>query len=93
MPAIRYCRIAHARIYSGTNSAQRNNGNLYVRKPINGFHSCLLNQLVPGSSGIYDMLGCREVQVQRNIVDKQLHTIPQIVRVWINSPPADASRA
>jgi hypothetical protein len=76
-----YCRIAHARIYSGTSSAQRNNGSLYVKNSTSGVRIHLSNQPKPGSSGVDDILGCRETQVQRKIVDKQLQMTFQSDRV------------
>jgi hypothetical protein len=90
-PAVRYWRIAHARIYSGTSSAQKNNGNLYVRSSTSHFRS-LSRRRIPGSSGVEDIFGWSDPQVQRNIVDKQLQTMFQMVRVWMNSPLPGASR-
>jgi hypothetical protein len=91
-PAIMYWRIAHARMYSGTSNAQRNKGSLYVRISIHHFRS-LSRRLIPGSSAVEDIFGWSEPQVQRNIVDKQLQTMFQRVRVWISSPLPEGSRA
>jgi hypothetical protein len=92
LPAIIYCRIAHARIYSGTSNAQRNKGSLYVRNLTNGFRILFANQPKSGASGVDEILGCRETQVQRNIVEKQLQMIFQMDRVCIGSSQAQGSR-
>jgi len=81
---MKYWRIAHARIYSGKNNAHRYKGIVYVRKPTNDLRS-LSSPPIPGSSEVDDILGCRETQVQRNIVDRQLQMMFQIVRVWMSS--------
>jgi hypothetical protein len=91
-PAMIYCRIAHARIYSGTSSAHRNNGSLYVKNLTNGFRIHLSKRLKPCFSGVDDILGCRETQVQRKIVDKQLQMIFKRDRVWTASPQTQESR-
>jgi hypothetical protein len=86
-----YCRIAHARIYSGTSNAQRNKGSWYVRRSTSHFRS-LSRRAIPGSSGVDDIFGWSEPQVQRNIVDRQLQTMFHNVRVWRRSPLPEGSR-
>jgi hypothetical protein len=91
-PAMIYWRIAHARMYSGTINAQRNNGILYVTNSTNGLRIHLSNRPDPGLSAVDDIFGCRETQVQREIVDKQLQMIFQRDRVCIGSPQEQGSR-
>jgi hypothetical protein len=68
-----------------------NKGILCVRNSTSDFRS-LSRRVMPGSSGVEDIFGWSETQVQRNIVDKQLQIMFHSVRVWVGSPQPDGSR-
>ena len=91
-PAIRRCRIAHDKIYSGTSSAHMNSGSRCEMNERSGSHSHRskrpISFLLPG----YGTLGWMATQVHKNIVTRQLQIIFQTVRHVCRSLHVEAVR-
>jgi hypothetical protein len=83
--AIKFCRIAHPRIYLGASKAHKNNGNLFVNSLNNQCGTLRSNQPFGSRLGQAGMFGLRLTQVQSNIVDMHPHIISPFVRELFKS--------
>jgi hypothetical protein len=89
-PARNLCRIAQARIYSGTRRAHKNNGNWVVNIRDRRYFLFFQNPILCVSS-VAGILGWMATHVQRKMVERQLQMMPHIVLHLLISLHVDPS--
>jgi hypothetical protein len=89
-PATNLCRIAQARIYSGTRRAHKNNGNWVVN--VRYMRDLFLFQNpIPCVSSVAGIFGWMATHVQRKMVERQLQMMPHFVLQLLISLHVDPS--